>query len=126
MATISGRYEGERTTPQPGNFLLDLRIDVDPLAQVSPAMHRVSGDLYQISRVTLPGRQPQITRTYVESWIVDSPTVTTDGQVAEITGALRFWMGVHPSTTVVIKVNTNPPPGTIPVANATFTESGGA
>src|SRR4051794_34514768 len=75
-ATVSGLYRGDMMLPQPGRFELELRIDIDPRNLVSPVMNRVSGDLFQITRTNLPGQAPQISRTYIESWIVDHPQLT--------------------------------------------------
>ncbi len=83
---VSGRYEGEMTMPQAGRYLLDLRIDVDPLHATSPVMNRVSGDLYQVDRIAVPGRPPRVWRTYIESWIVDLPQVDWDRCEVTIAG----------------------------------------
>ena len=121
----SGRYEGEMTLPQPGKFMVDLRIDIDSTVAHSPTMNRISGDFYQVSRVTLPGQPPRISRTYIESWIVDHPQVEWSSDRVDISGAVRFWTGTHAATSVAIRVSRD---SSQPVnaAGVTFTESGGA
>jgi hypothetical protein len=73
---ISGRYDGEMSLPQPEPFVLDLRVDVDGAVDNSPVMNRVSGDFYQVFQATLPGQPARVSRTCIESWIVDHPQVT--------------------------------------------------
>jgi hypothetical protein len=123
--TVSGLYRGEMTLPQPGRFVLELRVDVDSRSSVSPVMNRISGDLYQITRTVVPGMPPKVSQTYIESWIVDHPQVTWSAARADIKGRVRFWTGVHAATTVAIRIAW---PGSPPAVSAavTFTETGGA
>jgi hypothetical protein len=123
--TVSGLYQGEMMLPQPGRFTLDLRVDIDQRNHNSPGMNRLSGDLYQVSRTNLPGQPAQVARTYIESWIVDRPQVTVSADHIDVVGAVRFWVGTHPATTVALRITW---PGSPPAvaAEATFTESGGA
>lgn len=123
--TISGLYSGEMMLPQPGRFVLELRVDVDPRNMISPVMNRVSGDLYQITQTNLPGQPTQTARTYIESWIIDRPEITPAAHHVDIVGAVRYWLGTHPETTAIINISW---PGSPPAVSAevTFTESGGA
>ena len=74
---VSGRYEGEATAvPVAGQErLLDLRVDIDPRYENSPVMENLSGDLYQVHRIRIPGRRSRTWRVYQESWIVEEPEV---------------------------------------------------
>lgn len=122
--TVSGLYQGDMMLPQPGRFTLELRVDIDPRNMVSPVTNRISGDLYQISNTTLPGQPAQVARTYIESWIVDHPEVTISEDHVDVGGAVRFWIGNHPATTMAMRITW---PGSPPAvaAEATFTETGG-
>ncbi len=82
--TTSGRYQGHSTAPSAGSLWLDLRVDVDPLSPTSPVTGRVSGDLYEQSE--LAGRRWV---TFVESWVVDTPSVEVGATATVIEGALR-------------------------------------
>lgn len=101
---VSGRYDGEMSLPQPGRFVLDLRIDVDAAIDNAPVMNRVSGDFYQVFQTTLPGQPARVSKTYLESWIVDDPQVTSSGDHVDIEGGVRFWTSSHPATTVAIRI----------------------
>jgi hypothetical protein len=101
---VSGLYAGEMTEPLPGRASLELRVDVDPRYRNSPVMDRVSGDLYQLNRLVLPGRPPRTWRVYRESWIVDQPEVRWSRSSVEITGTVRFWKGSNPATTVHVRI----------------------
>jgi hypothetical protein len=101
---ISGRFDGEMSLPQPGRFVLDLRVDVDPAVDNSPVMNRVSGDFYQAFQTTLPGQPPRVAKTYIESWIVDHPQVTWSSDHVDIEGNVRFWTGTHAATAVAIRI----------------------
>lgn len=125
IGAVSGRYEGEMTMPQAGRYLLDLRIDVDPLHATSPVMNRVSGDLYQVDRIAIPGQPARVWRTYIESWIVDRPQVDWERCEVTIIGDVRFWAGEHAATTVAIRIGWGSLESAGP-ALVTFTESGGA
>ncbi len=121
---VSGRYEGEMTAPTAGQMLLDLRLDIDPRSVSSPVMNRISGDLYQLQRITVPGRQLTTWRVYRESWVVDAPVVTWERCLVTIRGTVRFWRGIHPQTTVEVRV---PWAAANPVgpATVTFAQAGG-
>ncbi len=121
---VSGRYEGPLTTLAKATGFLDLRIDVDPGYANSPVMNRISGDFYQLFRISLPGIPLIEWKTYTESWIVDAPKVVWSRCQVEITGIVRFWKGTHPETSVrvVIPWSTFTPAGP---AEAIFTETGG-
>jgi len=123
---VSGRYEGEMTAPTAGRYVLDLRVDIDPTSPNSPVMERISGDIYQLFRFTLPGWNSFVWHVYLESWIVDSPTVTWSQCQVEITGAVRFWQGVHPATNIRVRIPWKWMPF-MPIgpAEVSFTEGGG-
>lgn len=99
LGWVSGRYNGEMTTPWAGRFFLDLRVDIDPRYRNSPIMNKISGDLYEIYRFMSRerGRKWQV---YRESWIVDEPKIKWNRCNVRIIGKIRFW-GVsiqkHPS-----------------------------
>src|ERR1043166_2157861 len=122
--TVSGLYQGDMMLPQPGRFTLELRVDIDPRNMVSPVTNRISGDLYQISNTTLPGQPAQGARTYIESGIGDHPEVTISEDHVDVGGAVRFWIGNHPATTMAMRITW---PGSPPAvaAQATFTATGG-
>lgn len=121
-SAISGRYEGD----QAGGFLLgrslDLRLDIDNRNNVeSLVMNKVSGDTYA-RRIVAGGGHFRVSKTYIESWIVDNPVVTWSRCSVRITGSVRFWQGVHPATTVDIRVSWFR--GAITGATVTFTTGG--
>ena len=122
--SISGQYEGEMTAPTSGLAFLDLRIDVDNRYSNSPVMKKVSGDFYQLNKISVPGSPPKVTRVYRESWIVHRPLVKTVGKKTEITGKVTFWKGIHPANTLKITVPA-PKSGVTPSCIVTFTRSGG-
>src|SRR5262245_185760 len=124
-STVSGLYQGKMMLPQPGRFTLELRVDIDPRGLTSPAVNRISGDLYQVSETSLPGQPPQTARTYIESLIVDRPQVTTAETHIDVIGTVRFWSGTHPATTIGLRITWPGSPPTI-AAEVTFTETGGA
>jgi hypothetical protein len=121
---VSDRYDGEMSLPQPGRFLLEMRVDVDEAVTNSPVMNRVSGDFYQAFQTTLPGQPPRIAKTYIESWIVDLPQVTWSSDHVDIEGSVRFWTGTHAATTVAIRLAWDNSLQTR-TALVTLTESGG-
>src|SRR5262249_14633095 len=124
-ATLSGRYEGEMTLPESGRSFLELRLDIDARSDTSPVTRRVSGDLYNVSQTILPGQPPRPARTYLESWIVDYPEITSSDSQVTVQGTVRYWKGMHPATTVAIDISWNNP--VVGVAAAvTFTAGGGA
>ena len=122
--SISGQYEGEMTAPTSGLTFLDLRIDVDKRYANSPVMKRVSGDFYQLNKISVPGSPPKVTRVYRESWIVHRPTMKTVGNKVEITGKVTFWKGTHPPNTLKITMAT-PQSGVTPSCLVTLTRPGG-
>jgi hypothetical protein len=122
--TVSGRYEGEMTAPTGGLDLLDLRIDVDQRYPNSPVMNRVSGDFYQLNKITVPGSPPIVSRVYRESWIVSKPTVTRRPDAVTIVGSVVFWKGIHPPTKLRIVIK-RPSPGVVTIVVVSFTTSGG-
>jgi hypothetical protein len=119
---VSGRYEGGRAgIPSILGSVLDLRVDVDPRYANSPVLNRVSGDVFTW-RVG-GGRIVGPFRTFTESWIVDAPAIRWYRCRVEISGAVRYWRGSHPATTVNILIpfssfSTGP-------ATVTFTTPGG-
>jgi hypothetical protein len=100
---VSGRYDGESTTPTGGSYALELRVDIDPRYDNSPVMNRISGDMYRVFQFNWLGRSFKW-RTYQESWIVDQPVVEWSRCQVTITGAVRYWQGSHPQTTVKIVI----------------------
>ncbi len=104
QSPVSGRYEGIMTGPAPGRMLLDLRVDIDIRYNNSPVMNRISGDFYEMQQFNLPIRGNFSWRVYRESWIVDAPTVKWSRCEVEISGTVRFWLGTHPPTTVVVRI----------------------
>ncbi len=122
--SISGQYEGEMTAPTSGLGFLDLRIDVDKRYPNSPVLKRVSGDFYQLNKISVPGSPPKVTRVYRESWIVHRPMVKTVGKKVEITGKVTFWKGIHPPNTLQITVAA-PKSGVTPSCIVSFTRPGG-
>ena len=121
---ISGQYDGEMTAPTNGLGFLDLRIDVDKRYANSPVMKRVSGDFYQVNKINVPGSPPKVTRVYRESWIVNEPKVKKLNGKIEITGKVTFWKGIHPASTLKIRMAA-PQDGVTPTCIATFTRAGG-
>src|SRR5215217_2329560 len=122
--SISGQYEGEMTMPTSGLAFLDLRIDVDKGYANSPVMKRVSGDFYQLNKISVPGSPPKVTRVYRESWICHRPMVKTVGKKVEITGKVTFWKGTHPPNTLKITV-ARPKSGVTPSCIVSFARPGG-
>ena len=119
---ISGRYEGTQAGPALIGSSLDLRLDIDPRRDVeSPVLNKVSGDFYSTRFVRIAGRF-QLVKTYVESWVVDNPTVSITRCNARISGTVRYWKGSHPATAVDILVSWFQ--GAITGAVASFTAGG--
>ena len=106
---VSGLYRGFLTSAPTGKQRLDLRIDVDSRIADSAAMGRVSGDIFRIDKVVVPGEPPKESEVYEESWILEQPKKKTTTKTITITGAIRFWNGEHPNTTakIVIPVKKN-------------------
>ncbi len=122
--SISGQYEGEMTAPTSGLSFLDLRIDVDQRYPNSPVLKKVSGDFYQLNKISVPGTPPKVTRVYRESWIVHQPKVTKTADKIEISGKVTFWKGTHPVNTM--KITMAPPQtGVIPSCIVSFNRPGG-
>ncbi|HEX6718237.1 MAG TPA: hypothetical protein VF088_14055 [Pyrinomonadaceae bacterium] len=120
---VSGRYEGEMSAPTAGLDLLDLRLDVDQRYSNSPVMNRISGDFYQLNKITVPGSPPVVSRVYRESWIVNSPELTKQSDRVTIVGSVAFWKGIHPPTTLQVVIKT-PQSGVSTIADVSFTSSG--
>ena len=125
IGPVSGRYRGNMTAPTSGRSLLELRVDIDVRSANSPVMDRISGDLYHVFTINLPGWPSFRWTVYRESWIVDSPTVRWSRCSVEITGTVRYWKGVHTATQirVVIPWSSFTPAGP---ASVTFSEAGGS
>ncbi|WP_426998434.1 hypothetical protein [Pseudarthrobacter sp. N5] len=119
---ISGRYEGNQAGSRFITRSLDLRLDIDKRNNVeSPVMNRISGDLYSTQFVLVGGRF-KLVKTYLESWIVDTPAVSWSRCSVTITGAVRYWQGTHPATTVTVQVPWEH--GSIGTATVTFNVGG--
>ncbi len=119
---VSGRYEGEMTSPNAGGYELDLRVDIDPRSTNSPVMDRVSGDIYRVYRFNWMGRVIRW-RVYERSWVVNSPTVTWSRCSVRITGSVSYFTGLHLFTTLTVTI----PWGTFSAAGpatASFTAGG--
>ncbi|QIO54610.1 hypothetical protein HA461_25825 (plasmid) [Rhizobium leguminosarum bv. trifolii] len=124
MQPVSGRFEGEMTLPHPGRSFLDLRVDVDISTPNSLSMNRISGDFYQIFRSGLPGQPQNISRTFIESWIVDLPVIEWHSSHVVISGEVRYWSGTHAKTTVSVQIEWNVAQQA-KLAAVTFTDSDG-
>jgi hypothetical protein len=105
---ISGSYSGNLTAPIGGSQRLDLRIDVDVRISQGKSLNRVSGDIFRIDKLTMPGRPPKEAEVYQESWILEAPRIKTTAAATVITGVIRFWNSVHPKTTVKIRIPQQP------------------
>lgn len=125
LGSVSGRYGGEMTSPTAGRFYLDLRVDIDPRSTTSPVMERVSADLYQVFTLHPPFGKPITWRSYVESWVVDTPQERWSRCGVDITGRVRFWKGTHPATDAMVRVGWGSFSPAGPAA-VTLTEAGGA
>ncbi|MGZ5436044.1 MAG: hypothetical protein ACXW3F_08185 [Pyrinomonadaceae bacterium] len=121
---VSGRYEGEMSSPTNGLDLLDLRLDIDERYTNSPVMGQVSGDFYQFNKITVPGSPPHVSRVYRESWIVNHPDVTRLADRVLITGTVSFWKGIHPPTTLNVTIMVGQV-GVTPSAQVSFARPGG-
>jgi hypothetical protein len=119
---LSGRYEGEMSSPTIGLDVLDLRIDVDTRYAHSPVMKRVSGDFYQLNKIKVPGSPPKVSRVYRESWIVNQPKTKKLADTVEITGVVKYWKGIHPPTKLKIVLASS---GAAASCLVSFTRSGG-
>lgn len=128
---ISGTYEGKMTSPDTGSYFCEIRIDVDQRYPNSPILHRISGDFFKLTKnlsnisfiSDSKGQQKSNlstnSKTYLESWIVDSPKLSLSTSKVEISGTVRFWNNGHPLTEIVITIQ----PGTL--ADVRFSETGG-
>ncbi|MFI6868998.1 hypothetical protein [Nocardia sp. NPDC050406] len=116
---VSGRYEGVGISDGTRASFLELRLDIDTRYSAdSPVMNRVSGDLFD-----LPGGTPPAEPAYVESWIVDSPTVTRSADEIVVAGTVRYWRRTaNPPVTVRITVPSTGPV-TVEFATGTTTAS---
>jgi hypothetical protein len=103
---VSGLYVGQSTSvPVAGQGrVLELRIDIDGRYPRSVVLNRVSGDLYQLQRIQIPGQPARTWRVYLESWIVEQPEVTWAECHVEIVGEMRYWRGIHPSSTMRVEI----------------------
>jgi hypothetical protein len=102
---VSGLYAGEMTKPSPGQYLLNLRVDIDPRYPNSPVMDKVSGDFYRVFTFYWPGLPKPIKfYLYQSSWIVDTPQVTWSKCQVEITGSVSYWKGPGVRSAVNIKI----------------------
>ncbi|HKO54367.1 MAG TPA: hypothetical protein VJ276_00735 [Thermoanaerobaculia bacterium] len=106
---ISGWYVGDLSTPGGGSDRLHLRIDVDQKIALAPITNRVSADLFHVDEIKLPGQPPKQAEVYRESWLIDQPKVTQDADAILLEGVVRFWNGIHPSTTAQIRLPIKPP-----------------
>lgn len=107
--SVSGSYRGFRSAPAGATQRLDLRIDVDGRIEQGVVLNRVSGDVFRVEKVTRPGKPPTTTEIYEESWILENPEVKRAPDATTITGVVRYWNGVHPKTTVTIRIPAQPP-----------------
>lgn len=123
-APLSGRWVGEMTAPTGGRDELDLRLDIDVRHESSPVLNRISGDLYQVNRLNLPGQPPRVWRVYRESWVVDRPEVLWTPTAVAITGTVEFWKSIHPPTTISVRISWDISRGLGP-AEITFSPRGG-
>ncbi|MDY7116852.1 hypothetical protein RAN53_10870 [Halomonas sp. SSL-5] len=94
---VSGRYEGPSTSPTPDSHELVLRVDIDPVQANAPVMDRISADLYRVFSFTWNGRTLRW-RRYVESWIVENPSVSWQRCYVDVKGEVTYWEGSHPAT----------------------------
>lgn len=99
---VSGTYKGPRTAPSEGEELV-LRVDVDARAAHSPVLDRLSGDFFKVNRMTW-GVRSFTWKSYVSSWIVESPEVTWDGVAVQITGSIRYWEGWNPFERIAVRI----------------------
>lgn len=126
---ISGTYSGTSAGPTIlRRERLALRIDVDTrYSPDSPVLDKVSGDHFtQAFQPFPPGSRSEV---YSHSWIVDDPVVTWARCSATITGAVRYFSGTRPATTVRIVVRWGqggPTTATVTLSggvNQTFTDA---
>ena len=103
IGSVSGRYEGAIVTPNPGSSELDLRVDIDPRGTRSPVLDRISGDFYRAYVFNWFGRAIRW-RVYLRSWIVNNPTVSWGRCAVTITGAVTYWKGAQPCTTLSLTI----------------------
>jgi hypothetical protein len=92
------------SAPLAGRYALDLRIDIDQRHANSPVLNRVSADRFEVNSFRLPGRPTWEWRVYQESWVCDAPIIDWQPCQVVITGAVRYWQGAHPVTTMEITV----------------------
>lgn len=96
---VSGRYAGEMTTPNNGAYYVDLRVDIDPCHSNAVVLKKVSGDNYRVFKWgTFKWYQ------YINSWIIDNPTVKWSRCSVGIEGNVRYWQGVYLLTSATIEI----------------------
>ena len=105
---VSGSYRGLRSGSGSAVERLDLRIDVDSRIAQGPVLNRESGDVFRIDKVAMPGKPPKETEVYLESWIVENPSMKSDSDATVITGVVRYWKATHPKTTATIRIPASP------------------
>ncbi|MGW6131148.1 hypothetical protein ACWFNE_14080 [Cellulomonas sp. NPDC055163] len=124
---VSGLYVGRGGGVTVQGQELHLRLDVDRrYSATSPVLDTLSGDVY-LHRPVLADLTPgpgaaRTVRTYLHSWVVDSPTVVWRRTSVEVTGTVRYWQGLHPLTTVAVVVPWRG--GVIGPAQVTFARRG--
>jgi len=96
---VSGRYAGEMSTPNSGAYYMDLRVDIDPCQSNAVVLKKVSGDTYRVFRWgSFKWYQ------YLNSWIIDAPTVNWSRCSVGIKGNVRYWQGAYLMTTAEIVI----------------------
>src|SRR5882757_1062738 len=84
LPAVSGSYRGFLSGPTGAPQRLDLRVDVDSRIDQGSVLNRVSGDLFRVDKVNVPGKAPKQTEIYQESWILEQPVVKTEGGAVSI------------------------------------------
>ena len=105
---ISGSYQGLLSGSAGASQRLDLRVDVDARIEQGSVLNRVSGDIFRVDKVSVPGKPPKKADVYQESWILEQPVVNAAADAVTITGVIRFWNAVHPKTTITIRIPRTP------------------
>ena len=121
--SLSGRYEGNMLFPIGGKTLLELRIDIDKICNNCPVLNKISGNFYQILS-TNSTNQDSSKNIHLESWIADSPTITSSSSSCmEINGIIHYWeKSNYPLTNLKIIVY-RIAPNTIEQAEVTITDT---
>lgn len=107
-SAISGAYRGLLTSAPAGTQRLDLRVDVDSRIAEAMVLQQVSGDIFRIDTMVVPGQPTMETEVYQESWIIEQPKVKTTTKTVVITGSIRFWNDEHPNSTAKITIPLTP------------------